>query len=110
MYILPKWKTYHALHGTDKQTVKNLTGLVRVTDILESLSAVLATDIKKDLLTTTVYYELAASFTGVLKRLGAGGKIKNLHCSGKLAHFAIGAICPRAEDGSWRKRPQRQHR
>lgn len=48
-------ETYHALHAADKQTVKDLTGLVRVTDILESLGTVLATDIKEDLLTTAVY-------------------------------------------------------
>lgn len=51
--------TYHALHTADKQTVEDLTGLVGVTDILESLGTVLATDIKEDLLTTAVYILVA---------------------------------------------------
>ena len=45
--------TYHALHVADQQTVENFAGLVRVTDVLEGLGTVLATDIQQDLLTTT---------------------------------------------------------
>lgn len=53
MYVL----SYLALQGADKEGLEGFAGLVRVTDILESLGGVLASDVKKDLLTTAVYHE-----------------------------------------------------
>lgn len=47
--------TYHALQLADQETVQDLTGLVTVSDIFESLGAVLATDVEEDFLTTTVF-------------------------------------------------------
>lgn len=49
------WDTgekYHALEVTDEETVEDLAGLVRVTDVLEGLGSVLAGDVEEDLLTT----------------------------------------------------------
>lgn len=46
--------TYQTLHSADEQTLEDLAGLIGVADVLESLGAVLATDIQKDFLTTTV--------------------------------------------------------
>lgn len=46
-------ETHHALHGADEHSVEDLARLVTVADILEGLSAVLATDIEEDFFTTT---------------------------------------------------------
>lgn len=53
MYVL----SYLALQGADKEGLKGFAGLVRVTDILESLGRVLASDVKENLLATAVYHE-----------------------------------------------------
>lgn len=49
--------SYLALQGADKEGLEGLAGLIRVTDILESLGRVLATDVKENLLTTAVYHK-----------------------------------------------------
>jgi hypothetical protein len=43
---------YLSLQSTNKEPVEGLTGLVAVTDILESLGGVLTSNIEHDLLTT----------------------------------------------------------
>ena len=48
-------KTYHALQDADLELGESLAGLVTVSDILESLGCVLATNVKEDLLATTVF-------------------------------------------------------
>lgn len=47
-------RTYLSLQRSDLQRAQDLTGLVTVSDVLESLRAILTTDIEKDFLTTTM--------------------------------------------------------
>lgn len=54
-FILRTWKySYLALQGADKEGLEGLAGLIRVTNILESLGRILTTDVKENLLTTAV--------------------------------------------------------
>lgn len=50
--------TYQSLQRSDLQTGQDLTGLITVSDVLESFRTILTTDIEKDLLTTTSYDRL----------------------------------------------------
>lgn len=45
--------SYLSLEGTNQQSIENLTGLVTVADILESLGCVLTADVEENFLTTT---------------------------------------------------------
>ena len=47
--------TYQTLKLTNQKTVENLSGLVTVADILESLSGVLTGNVEHNLLTTAKY-------------------------------------------------------
>jgi hypothetical protein len=46
--------TYHTLHGADEHAVQNLARLVAVADIFKGFGAVLAADVEKDFLATTI--------------------------------------------------------
>lgn len=48
------WSTNKALQSSNQQTIKNLSGLVAVSDILEGLSGIGAADIEEDFLSTSV--------------------------------------------------------
>lgn len=52
--------THHALQLTNVELIKGFPGLVTVADILESLGAVLASDVEHDLLTTTARLQTLA--------------------------------------------------
>lgn len=78
--------TYLALQGADEELVESLAGLVGVANILESLSGVLTSNIKDDLLTTTIrshdqhngrWWCVVAPTAG-LRRLESGGNSRVL--------------------------------
>ena len=47
-------EAYLALQCSDQQTLKDLSCLITVSDILESLSCVLSTDVEQNFLSTSV--------------------------------------------------------
>jgi ABC-type molybdate transport system ATPase subunit len=65
---------YLALQRANKQPIQNLTRLVRVTNVLKRLGAVLATDIEHNLLTTAVTmsaYAQSVALDPSMRSLGA---------------------------------------
>lgn len=69
-----KRDVYLALQRANKQPIQNLTRLVRVTNVLKRLGAVLAADIEHNLLTTAVIVSAYAQHVALdpsLRSLGA---------------------------------------
>jgi hypothetical protein len=46
-------ETYQTLQGSDEESLKDLTGLVTVSNILESLSGILSANVQKNFLSSS---------------------------------------------------------
>ena len=68
--------TYVALQNADLELLERLAGLVAVADILKGLGGVLAADVEKDLLTTTVVEGCVSTcnVSRILADAGNGGR------------------------------------
>ncbi len=80
-------KTYHALQDADLELGESLAGLVTVSDILESLGCVLATNVKEHLLAAAVFSTPLAS--------ASASKGKRIHRKGTRSD---GCACARKPD------------
>ena len=83
VYWRPDFVTYQALELTNEETVKDLSGLVTVANILESLGGVLTGDIEHNLLTTAISCQYAMRMTAQCNEAQKWGKETTYGCSSR---------------------------